>query len=142
MSAGGFGVSGFAALDRQLAKMEKGFGGNAMRDALFRAGTVIAEEAKRLVPVRTGNLRDSIIVSFDPGNFARVDGTAIGMSVYVGPAQGKSAPHDGFYGHMVEFGTVHSAAHPFMRPALASKGREAEGIIRSELLSQLGMMMR
>lgn len=137
MNSRGFSVSGFSALDRQFAKLERGFGSNSLRQALFVAGTVIADEAKRLVPVRSGNLRDSIIVSFDKMNFSRIEGTAPGLTVYVGPEQGRTARNDGFYGHMIEFGTVHSAAHPFMRPALDSKHGVAQAIIRTALLDDI-----
>lgn len=66
-----------------------------------------------------GNLRRSIkILSFRRSKFA----------VFVGPQVGKASskeygrpgqPVDGFYAHMVEFGTIHSRPRPYMRPAFA-----------------------
>jgi len=142
MSAGSFGVSGFKLLDRQLAKLGTGFGSNSMRNALHDAAELVAAEAKRLVPVRSGNLRDSIIVSFKPANFAQIEGRGLGLTIYVGPEQGKGTPHNGFYGHMVEFGTIHSAAHPFMRPAVANTRPQAEGIVRAAARDHVRMMLR
>ncbi len=71
-----------------------------------------------------GNLRRSIkILTFRRSKFA----------VFVGPQVGKAGskeygrpgqPVDGFYAHMVEFGTVNSRANPYMRPAFSkTKGR-------------------
>lgn len=66
-----------------------------------------------------GNLRRSIkILTFRRSKFA----------VFVGPQVGKASskeygrpgqPVDGYYAHMVEFGTINSRAKPYMRPAFS-----------------------
>ncbi len=38
-----------------------------------------------------------------------------------------------FYGHMVEFGTRHSAPHPFLVPAFEDGKREATAAVRAAL---------
>lgn len=71
----------------------------------------VAEEARRLAPVRSGTLRDSIVVSTQLGGYstdARV--------VYVGPLTAGGS--DAFYAHFIEFGTVTMRAEPFMAPAV------------------------
>ena len=83
----------------------------------YSAGKVVAV-------YNPGNLRRSIkILTFRRSKFA----------VFVGPQVGKASskeygrpgqPVDGFYAHMVEFGTINSRAKPYMRPAFAkTKGR-------------------
>ena len=76
----------------------------------------IVDEARRLVPVRTGNLKKSIGVTK-----ARTKGTT--MRFYVSPRKG--GKYDGWYGHFVELGTRHNAPHPFLRPAYEAKASEA-----------------
>lgn len=64
-----------------------------------RATFDVEAKAKAKVPVRTGTLRRSIHSVFQNG----------GLTGLVGPSV--------LYGKFVEFGTRHSAARPFMRPA-------------------------
>lgn len=42
---------------------------------------------------------------------------------------------DVFYGHLVEFGTVHSAAQPFLIPAMEAREDEAVDLVRAALRS-------
>jgi HK97 gp10 family phage protein len=55
-----------------------------------------------------------------------------GMTVYVGPAS-----PDGFYGHMIEFGTVNAPAYPFMRPAFDMAQGAALNAVTTVLRGQL-----
>jgi len=64
----------------------------------------IAADAKDRVPVASGALRDSI----------HVEKTPDGVKVVAGNDKV-------FYGHLVEFGTVHSGARPFLIPAAEGK---------------------
>lgn len=123
----------YAALQQLPAKIER----NVMRGAIRAGALVIQEEAKRLVPMKSGALRDSV----------RVSVRAVRGRVFATIRAGNSKA---FYAHMVEFGT---AAHeerpqgakslffagvfsdvvkhpgatpkPFMRPALDAKATAA-----------------
>lgn len=130
---------GFDRLDRQMAKMASGIPQDRQRDVLHRGGQLIVDEAKRLAPVRTGALRDSIRVTDDREGllYGKLSGT--GMSVYIGPV-GSVDDGDVYYARFQEFGTINMRAHPFMRPAIASERPEAERLVLT-LLAQdvLGM---
>lgn len=77
-------------------------------DRLENAGKIVVAQAKRMVPVKSGKLRQSIRV-------ARLDGDPKqNIRVYAGNRK-KDGP---FYAHMVEHGTVKTPAKPFLRPAL------------------------
>jgi HK97 gp10 family phage protein len=98
--------------------------------ALKAAARPIVKEAKRLVPVKTGRLRRSITA-----RKGKSDGPAE-RSVVIG-----FKPPGRRYAHLVEFGTSHSAAKPFFRPALDARARDAlaamtealaDGILRQE----------
>lgn len=79
--------------------------GSALTMGFLEAAKVIAEEAKRLAPVRTGNLRDSIQAIQE------------GFDVYV--------VAEATYAKFVEFGTKRMAARPFIRKALEATGDKA-----------------
>lgn len=69
--------------------------------AAVAAAELIEQAAKERVPVDTGRLRDAIHVEHEDDGVAVIAGN-----------------NEVFYGHIVEHGSVHSAAHPFMIPAL------------------------
>ena len=75
----------------------------AMEQAMYESGKHMQEEAKRVVPVRTGRLRDSIQ--------SRSDATTAIV--------GTDVP----YGKYVELGTRKMAAQPYLHPA-AEKSAE------------------
>jgi hypothetical protein len=75
-------------------------------DARMRqAGIAGVEEARRLVPVRTGKLRDSIGYIYNQQTKT--------LTLYA----------DQPYASFIELGTRRIAARPFLRPALAAMGR-------------------
>lgn len=94
----------------------------------------IAEEARNRVPVNTGRLRDAIHVE------KRASGVEVGGQ-HVGGVYSDwfvvAGDTKAFYGHMVEFGTTHSPAHPFLIPAFESRRPVLEGLVR-EALQRLG----
>ena len=77
-----------------------------LKDVLLVPAQVIRDEAKDLVPVRTGNLRDSIYAAKGPSDKR---GVIVGVD-------GRKAP----YGRFVERGTSRMPAQPYFRPAMAA----------------------
>ena len=134
-------TQGFDKLDRQLAALTQGFADEELRGALRAGGEIIAEEARRLAPVDTGTLKNSITVMDDRD--ARIYGKVNlpAMSVYVGPV-GSTDDGDVYYAKFQEFGTIRNAAQPFMRPAIASKRPEAERLIVDTLRADLARRLR
>jgi HK97 gp10 family phage protein len=99
----------FEALGDQKAAVRK-----AQGPALRAAGAVVETEAKQLVPVDTGTLRDAIVV-----DAIRRGGVVVAVEV------GPTIP-PAFHAHLVEFGTDRgSPAQPFMRPAWDTRKKEA-----------------
>lgn len=122
----GFGVSGFDMLDRKLAQLERGPDRKKVIGVLRRGANVIAREERALVPVRSGDLRRSITVTTAPG-FTLPDGKNE-ITIFVGPKRGA-----GSKAHLIEWGTIRTAAHPFIQPALDKRGPEAIGFILAGL---------
>lgn len=92
-------VRGGDQLARNLARLNGGERRQAQRDGLEAGARVVEIHSKRLCPVDTGFLRNSI----------QVDS--------VTPTEAIIAPHTE-YAEPVEFGTSRMAARPYMRPAL------------------------
>jgi len=108
---------------------------NALKGMVRAGAKVIEDEAKRLVPVRSGNLKESI------STIARRSKDKNSVMYAVTPLRNKTKTKrgkladgtkwsitgqtaDGFYSHMIEFGTSKMKAQPFLRPA-ESKNDEA-----------------
>lgn len=134
-------LSGFAELDALLKQLPKSVARKITTQALRKAGAIVRDEARSLVPVETGELRKAIKVA--AGRKQRRNRTAVFVGVI-----GK----EGRLAHLVEYGTVaHMIAsknkrvladastgvffgrkvqhpgtprRPFMRPALDTKAGE------------------
>jgi HK97 gp10 family phage protein len=89
-----------------------------VKAALVPAADIIANAAKARVPVESGDLRDAI----------HLEDADDGVAVVAGGG-------DVFYGHMVEFGTSHSAARPFMVPAAEENRDTAVAAVAAALRS-------
>lgn len=87
----------------------------ALTRALEKVGLVAEGYAKRLCPVDTGRLRNSITHVIDAGE----------QAVYVGT--------NVEYGPYVELGTSRQKAQPFLRPAAQDHVGEYRRIIEGEL---------
>ena len=83
--------------------------------ALEKCGLTAEGYAKKLAPVDTGNLRNSITHEVDDGESA----VYIGTNVEYAPYQ--------------ELGTIHIKAQPFLKPAAPDHANEYRKIIENEL---------
>ena len=83
--------------------------------ALEKCGLTAEGYAKKLAPVDTGNLRNSITHEVDDGESAAYIGTNV-----------EYAPYQ-------ELGTIHMAAQPFLKPAVADHANEFRKIFENEL---------
>lgn len=154
-------ISGLAELDKALAELPKATARNVLKRTLDKAAQPVVDEAKMMVPVNTGALRDSIIASTKIKNktgsaeyssamraglgkdaaraallAARRAGKGQGSfaETFIGPARGKGVIR---YAHIVEFGSVDTPPQPYMRPAWEAKRMQALDIIKSELGNEI-----
>jgi HK97 gp10 family phage protein len=105
-----------AALEDAGPKLAK----RALRKALRAGGQLMVDAAKARAPLlkeatkrrKPGDLRDSI------GMKVALSAKQESGTVSVGPMRDRSKGKDspGIWGMFVEFGSVHGAAQPFMRP--------------------------
>lgn len=149
-------IEGLADLEKALAELPKSTARNTLVRALRKAAQPIANEAKSKVPVRSGKLRDSIIVTskvrnltglkeygqtLQAGGSRKEAGAALRGARRAGGGEGSRAeisvgPTDP-KAHLLEFGTIKMSAQPYMRPAWESKKDEAALSIKQELASEI-----
>jgi len=120
----------------QVKDRLKGLGPQISSKVLGRAvgsgARIIRNAARARVPVDTGVLRNSIYSAR-----IRELSSPEQVTYFVGSRKGKryqAKQADGWYFHMVEFGTVKMPAQPFMRPAFETYKNSAEEEIKKQLL--------
>ena len=96
----------------------------------IRAGTKpMLTEAKNKVPQNTGNLKKSLGVI----RAKTRDKTKVIFTI----SPRKGGKNDGWYAHMVEFGTSKDRPQPFMRPAFETKASESISAVRDYMAKRI-----
>ena len=132
----------FEGVDKLIKKLERLPGATqrrVIRPAVSLAATPIVSAAKRHLPGKgknaSGTLRKSIGKRVHTG---KRTGT---VTAFIGVRKGIVGTFNGrkrnprLYAHLVEFGTVHSAPRPFLRPAMTSAGPQAQAKLAARLRS-------
>lgn len=125
-------VAGLRELGLALKGLGNELGGKIARGATAAAARVVKKAAvsniERSPSVRTGSLRDAVIVKKLPASEAN------GLtSAHIVTVRGRGKPYNkkgvkidrAPHGHLVEFGTVNMPAEPYMRPAFDQKKGDA-----------------
>lgn len=113
-------IEGLDGLSKGLRSLEQAVSKKARDAALEIAAEQVAERMRQLVPVLSGDLRDSITVVIGKDD------------VRIGPA-GKHA----FRAHFTEFGTVHHGAEPFIRPAFDGEQANVTKVISKRMQASI-----
>ena len=100
-------------LDRMLEQLPKKLRNKGARKATREAAKIVLEDARRLVPVDTGQLESSLKVRARKRS-RRNKGT-VGHSVTTSEGLFKG---EEFYGGFIELGTSKFEGDPFLRPAI------------------------
>lgn len=112
-------ISGLTELMAKFDQIPDRMQKNILKSAIRAGANTIKDEAKKRIPVDTGNLKKALKV-FDSS--PRSDKNLVRFNV--GFTVGKKARNDGYYAKFVEYGTSKTKAQPFLRPALdASKDK-------------------
>jgi len=97
--------------------------------AVFRqAAKPIIEAARSNIKNDTGNLKKSI-KAFSTRASRKLPALYVGPKATGGSAKKNSNRGGGYYGAIVEYGSVHSQPKPFMRPAWESKKGQAGDLL-------------
>lgn len=111
----------------------------AILRALEKCGLLAESHAKKLCPVSTGNLRNSITHRIDEGAQEAYIGTAVEYGVYVEMGTGKyvAGGRPTPWAYQDEKGNWHRTsghkAQPFLKPAAQNHAAEYRSIVEAEL---------
>lgn len=106
-------INGLDKLEKKLLGLGPAVATRIGADALTAGAGPIIKEMRRLVPKKTGALKRSIT-----SRAVKAHGSLLSRII------GFRSPGR-FYSHLVEFGTSHSAAKPFILPALDGRRQDA-----------------
>lgn len=109
-----FKIGGFKELEKAFNQLPNAVSKRILRASIKRALKPIKADAKNRVPVRTGKLRDSIIITTKLSKSQEADSTL--KTGFVRVMVGTEWP-EGAHGHLIEFGAADRMSQPFMRPA-------------------------
>lgn len=120
-------------LEKKLHGLETKIEKKALRHAMRRAGKIVLATAKTLAPRRSGRMADTLKVR--SAKKSNANSGQVGVVVQTGTRDQLGIPEDAkyYYPAGVEYGTSHSPAQPFLRPALDQNREEALEIIKQDL---------
>ena len=127
------GIPEVAAKANKLMR-ECGYNGaaiaNELKDGLMVGARMIRDEARDLVPVKTGTLKSAIIAS--KGDPKKAD-VLVGVDTRIPVIRDKDGEVTGNYAGVVEFGDDYRAPHPFMRPAVTATRPLVARVVKEQL---------
>lgn len=122
-----FSISGLADLQKRLSTLPDAVSFKVQQTALKAGAESIRAEAAALAPRsdKAPHLADNIVIGVPTRGLEDVnEGDAV---VAVGPQK------NFFYGFFQEYGTIHQAAQPFMRPAFDNQSRSALNVVAESM---------
>lgn len=132
-------VEGLAQLEKRMQTLALDMQDKIARAATAAGAVVIKNAAIRNAPRDTGNLAKNIIAKRLPKGEAQHTSEHI-VTVRKGKLTKKqkaSGLKDAYYGGFVEFGTVHMAPRPYLRPAFDQNKTQAVDAMKSRIETRL-----
>ncbi|WP_186058875.1 HK97-gp10 family putative phage morphogenesis protein [Burkholderia gladioli] len=132
-------VIGLNDLRKDFEKLSKSQSRGVLRRATMAGAKVIAAEARKRAPKKTGKLRRNIKASA----LKQKDAPGIATAGVRVNTKGKGdSPNNAFYWRFPELGTRTIRATPFIRPAYDDRVGDAEGAIRTEIGAAIDKLLR
>jgi len=121
-------INGMDQLLKKLKKLPYEIQEKVVKGAIRASAKPIVQDARRLVPKDSGDLKKSIGVVQRKSKQKNI--------VYFSVAPRLKKKH-GFLAHFHEFGTVDMPAHPFMRPAFEAKGKDTIDFAKKYMVKRI-----
>lgn len=123
----------FTKLMEDIQALEKKDQGRVMRKATRKGAQIIAAQAKKNAPKRTGKLQRNIVAMNMKGRPLQSGAAAVFVRT-----EGKAEDrNNAFYWRFVELGTVNHPPVPFIRPAYESTQNQVDEIIVKAAMDEL-----
>ena len=124
-------IRGMPQAIRQFRELSQKVQRDVLRKAIRSAARIVVKDARNRVPVDTGALRKAV------GSSVKIGGNGLFAVASVGVRRRqKGAPAR--RAHLIEFGSQHNAAHPFLRPALVSQKDQVAKQFSEQVQVQIG----
>ncbi len=149
-------LTGMTELVRKLDLFKRSMRNRILRQAAVKAARILARNAKQNAPIevgddnlsraRAGLLKKSIgfkVTTGKDGTIVAMAGPRRGFRKNIGVrVRGKNVGKEVVYdpartSHLVEFGSVHAAAKPFLRPAMEDSKAEIVEAVASTIQAAL-----
>ena len=144
VKSGNLSITGADEIKKALKKLSTNVATNVMVGAIRAGANTVRDEAKRLVPVKSGRLRKSIQTRRAKTRQKHTILFAVApMTRTIHTLQDANGIKRYNYariieeGRKAEFGTSITRPQPFMRPAFESKGQEALAAAKEYLANRL-----
>lgn len=131
-------LTGLEALIQSMSDLKQSIQSRALRPAVTKGARIISKEAKRLAPKESGLLRKSIgtkVKTYKSGVVVAIIGPrskpSFRKTVTVNGRQQVRNPVN--YAHLVEYGTVRTRPHSFLRAAIQTKQGEVRRVMAEAL---------
>ena len=129
---------GAKELEDALRQLPRATAKSVLRRALIKSAEPTEALARELAPRgNTGNLKISIDAKAQLKASQKSGGKIDGVEIFVGATTPKGA-----HAHLLEFGTVKMAPHPFMRPAWDATKNAVLATIKKEIWTSLAKSAR
>ena len=125
-----FYLEGLSDLEQALMELPRATSRNVLLRTLKKAAEPVAKAGAANAPRRTGGLAESYVVSTKLTKSQKKVAKQSDVEVYVGPT-----PHPKSI--QTEFGNVHQAAEPHLRPAWDSTNKEVLDSIKEQLSTEI-----
>jgi HK97 gp10 family phage protein len=144
-------IKGLKELQNALNQLPLKIQGRPVRSAVNAAAKIVMDDARRRVPVETGQLRKAIYRGrsrsmSSKGREVYVVSVRKGKAKYANTAQNRRRNRVGktyqtrgeaYYWRFLEFGTAKMPARPFLRPAFESQKQNAAMVMKQKLLEAI-----
>lgn len=128
-------IDGLKELNEKLLAMEPKLRRKTLGKALRKAGTPILKEAKILVPVDTGKLRDNLKLRSRGPSKKRPHRQSVAVTTPTRKQLEMTSDETGYYPAVLEYGSASRGLPPrsYLRAAMAIKSNEALNTLKTEL---------
>ena len=132
-------IVGLKGVEDALSQAGPKLAKRALRKALVAGADLFEAAAKKNAPIlakaspnrRPGELRDAIDMTVKLSGKQESGVARVGLRRGKGKGKGSQSP--AVWGSLVEFGSIHGAAQPFMRPAFEQAKTRAQEVFTDEI---------
>lgn len=126
---------------KQADKLKAGLRNKVIRIAINKAASTVKSQVISNAPQRTGSLKKSIRIKVKNYRAKNVWVAIVGASTSYKRTRKKKIIRPVAYAKLVETGTKHTSAKPYLKPALAQKQQEYIQVMTAKIKEQVEQIL-